>query len=69
MEQGRAGSRRIVGFALLGSAVIVGIMAAAVLSGTFGIAPQSRTIVAGAMGAAAVLDVLLAIYFIVSDPS
>jgi hypothetical protein len=69
MDDKRAGSRRIVGFAMAASAVILLVMASLIYTGTFGVALQSRTIVAGAMAVAAVLDVVLAIYFIVSDPS
>jgi hypothetical protein len=62
-----ASSRRIVGFALAGSAAMLILVASLIYTGVFGIAEQSRAIVAGAMGVAAVLDVLFAIYFIVSD--
>jgi hypothetical protein len=61
------GSRRIVGFALVASAVVLGLVAALIYSGAFGVSEQARGIVAGAMGVAAVLDMLLAVYFIVSD--
>ena len=43
------------------------LVAALIYTGVFGVAEQSRAIVAGAMGVAAVLDLLFAIYFIVSD--
>jgi hypothetical protein len=61
------GSRRIVGFALVASAVVLGLVAALIYTGVFGVSEQARGIVAGAMGVAAVLDMLLAVYFIVSD--
>jgi hypothetical protein len=68
MHEPRTGSRRIVGLALAASAAVLALIAALIYTGVFGVAPQSRAIVAGAMAAAAVLDVLLAVYFIVSDP-
>ena len=61
------GSRRIVGFALVASAVVLGLVAALIYTGVFGVSEEARGIVAGAMGAAAVLDMCLAVYFIVSD--
>ena len=69
MDDKRAGSRRIVGFALAASAVVLLLMASLVYTGTFGVAGESRAVVAGAMAVAAALDVVLAIYFVVSDPS
>ena len=61
------GSRRIVGLALAASAVVLGLVATMIYSGVVGVSEQSRGIVAGAMGVAAVLDMILAVYFIVSD--
>jgi hypothetical protein len=61
------GSRRIVGFALAGSAAMLVLVATLIYTGVFGVAEQSRSIVAGAMGVAAILDLLFALYFIVSD--
>jgi len=63
----KPGNRRIVGFAMAGSAVVMVVMAALIYTGTFGIAEQSRLVVAGALAAAGVLDIVLAIYFIVSE--
>ena len=60
-------SRRIVGFAMAGSAVIMILMAALIYTGAFGVSEGSRVIVAGALGVAGVLDIILAIYFIVSE--
>jgi hypothetical protein len=60
-------SRRIVGFAMLASALVLGVVAALVYTGVFGVSEQARAIVAGAMALAAVLDLLLAVYFIASD--
>jgi len=60
-------SRRIVGFAMAGSAVVMIVMAALIYTGTFGVSEASRGIVAAALGVAGVLDIILAIYFIVSE--
>ena len=61
------GSRRIVGFAMMASALVLGVVASLIYTGVFGVSEQARAIVAGAMGLAAVLDLLLAIYFLVSE--
>ena len=61
------GNRRIIGFALIASSVVLGIVASLIYTGVFGVNEQSRMIVAGAMVMGAVLDMLLAVYFIVSD--
>ena len=63
----KPGNRRIVGFAMAGSAVVMVVMAALIYTGAFGISEQSRLIVAGALAVAGVLDIVLAIYFIVSE--
>ncbi len=60
-------NRRIVGFAMAGSAVVMLLMATLIFTGSFGISEQSRGIVAGALAVAGVLDILLAVYFIVSE--
>jgi len=69
MSDEHTGSRRIVGFTLLGSAAVLVVVAALIYTGVFGIAEESRGIVAGAMGLAAALDLVLAFYFIVSGSS
>ena len=61
------GNRRIVGFAMAGSALVMLGMAALIYTGSFGISEHSRGLVAGALGVAGVLDIILAIYFIVSE--
>jgi len=67
MNDEQPGSRRIVGFALAGSAAVLMVVAALIYTGVFGIAEESRGVVAGAMGLAAMLDVVLALYFIMSN--
>jgi len=69
MAVDRASGRRTVGIVLAGSASLLGIVAALVLLGTIPVAEQSRTLVAGALGFAAALDVLLGLYFFFSDRS
>jgi len=63
----KQGNRRIVGYAMAGSAVLMILMASLIYTGSFGVSEQSRGIVAGALGVAGVLDIILAIYFIVSE--
>jgi hypothetical protein len=60
-------SRRIVGFAMAGSAVLMILMALLIYTGSLGVSEASRGIVAGALAVAGVLDIVLAIYFIVSE--
>jgi hypothetical protein len=60
-------SRRIVGFAMAGSAVLMILLASLIYTGSFGVSEQSRGIVAGALAVAGVLDIILAIYFVVSE--
>jgi hypothetical protein len=60
-------SRRVVGFAMAGSAVVLITLAALIYTGAFGVSEGSRVIVAGALGVAGFLDIVLAIYFIVSE--
>ena len=63
----KQGNRRIVGFAMAGSAVLMILMASLIYTGSFGISDQSRGIVAGALAVAGVVDIILAIYFVVSE--
>ena len=52
---------------MAGSAVVMIVMASLIYTGAFGVSEGSRTIVAGALAVAGVLDIVLAIYFIVSE--
>jgi hypothetical protein len=61
------GNRRIVGFAMAGSAVLMILMASLIYTGSFGVSEQSRGMVAGALAVAGMLDIVLAVYFIVSE--
>ena len=63
----KPGNRRIVGFAMAGSAVVMIVMAALIYTGTVGVAEGSRVFIAGALGLAGLLDIVLAIYFLVSE--
>jgi hypothetical protein len=63
----QSSSRRIVGFAMAGSAVLMILLASLIYTGSFGVSEQSRGIVAGALAVAGVLDIILAIYFVVCE--
>jgi hypothetical protein len=52
---------------MAGSAVLMILLASLIYTGSFGVSEQSRGIVAGALAVAGVLDIVLAIYFVVSE--
>jgi hypothetical protein len=58
------GSRRIVGIALLVSAVALALLAVLVFTGVLGIAEDGRVLLGGALLAAAVLDAFVAATFV-----
>jgi hypothetical protein len=62
-------SRALVGRILLASAALMLVLAAVIWSGVLGIEPGARSLVAGVVVAAAVLDGLIGLYFVVSEPS
>ncbi len=62
-------SRRTVGLAMALSAALLGLVAMLIFAGTIPVEEGSRTLIAGVLGAAAAFDVLLGLYFFVSDAS
>ncbi|HEX7088163.1 MAG TPA: hypothetical protein VF198_17520 [Vicinamibacterales bacterium] len=62
-------SRRTVGLVMAVSAALLGLVAMLIVAGTIPVEEDSRTLVAGVLGAAAAFDVLLGLYFFVSDAS
>jgi hypothetical protein len=65
----RRGKRRIVGFTLIGSAAFMFVIAGLVYRGVLPMSDYSRPLLATVLSIVAVFDLLLATYFIVSDPS
>ena len=62
-------SRRVLGFVMAGSSALMLLVAALVYSQAIPVSEQSRMLVAGILGFTAVLDMLIGVYFILSDPS
>jgi hypothetical protein len=61
--------RRVVGMALGASAFLMLMVALLVYTDVIEVSDQARTLVSGVLGVIALLDVMMAIYFFVSDPS
>lgn len=69
MTDERKANRRMVGFALLGSTVIMTAVAVLILIGVITFSEETRVLAGSLVAVVAVLDALMAVYFIVSDPS
>jgi hypothetical protein len=69
IDDEKKAKRRIVGFALMGSAFLMLAIASLVYAGTIDVSEQARSLVASVLGFVAVTDLGLAAYFILSDPS
>ena len=69
MTSDKKANRRLVGFAMIGSAALMTLLAALIFSGALEVAESSRVMIGSVLGFVVVLDLVLAIYFIVSDPS
>lgn len=68
-DDDKRAKRKVVGLALVASAFLMGLVALLVYAGVIDVSDQARGLVAGVLGVVAALDVSLAVYFIVSDPS
>jgi hypothetical protein len=65
----QAGKRRVVGFAMLGSAVMMFLVAALAYSGIFEVSSGAERTVASVLGIVALFDLAMALYFLGSNPS
>jgi hypothetical protein len=65
----RKGKRQIVGFALIGSAVFMFVFAGLVHVGVLPMTDYSRPLLTSILSIVAVFDLVLAAYFLLSNPS
>jgi hypothetical protein len=63
MPDASARGKQIIGLAMLLSAIVLGVIGYLIFAGTVPVPEESRPIVGGAIGAAAVLDLLIGIWF------
>jgi Tfp pilus assembly protein PilX len=68
-DDSRRGNRRIVGLALIGSALVMMAVVGLIYAGVFEVSGDAQRIVASILGVVAVLDLVMAVYFLVSNPS
>jgi hypothetical protein len=68
-DDGRRSNRRIVGLALIGSALVMMAVVGLIYAGVFEVSGDAQRIVASILGVVAALDLLMAVYFLVSNPS
>jgi len=65
----RKGKRRIVGFALIGSAAFMFMFAGLVHAGLLPMTDYSRPVLTTILSVVAVFDLVLAAYFLISNPT
>jgi small neutral amino acid transporter SnatA (MarC family) len=68
-DDNKRANRRIVGLALIGSAVVMMAVVGLIYAGVFEVSGDAQRVVAGILGVVAALDLLMAVYFLVSNPS
>lgn len=66
MDETPSRARRIVGLALLGGAALLVVVAALFYTGVIPVAGEMRGVAAGAVGAAALVDGLVGLRFLLS---
>jgi high-affinity Fe2+/Pb2+ permease len=69
IDDEKKAKRRIVGFALMGSAFLMLAVAMLIYAGSIELSEQARSLVLGLLGLVAVTDLAMAAYFIISNPS
>ena len=65
----RRANRRIVGLALIGSAAIMMSVVGLIYAGVFEVSGDAQRIVAAVLGVVAAVDLVMAVYFLASNPS
>jgi hypothetical protein len=68
-DDDRKGKRRIVGFALIGSAAFMFMFAGLVHAGLLPMTDYSRPLLTTILSVVAVFDLVLATYFLISNPT
>ena len=68
-DHSRRANRRIVGLALIGSALVMMAVVGLIYAGVFEVSGDAQRIVASILGVVAALDLVMALYFLVSNPS
>ena len=68
-DDDRKGKRRIVGFALIGSAAFMFMFAGLVHAGLLPMTDYSRPLLTTILSVVAVFDLMLAAYFLISNPT
>ena len=68
-EEDKKGKRQVVGFVLMGSAAFMLVIAALVYSGTLPMSEYSRPLLSTVLSIVALVDLVLATYFLMSNPS
>jgi hypothetical protein len=68
-DNDKRANRRIVGLALIGSATVMIAVVGLISAGVFEVSGDAQRIVAGVLGVVAAVDLAMAVYFLVSNPS
>ena len=68
-DDNKRANRRIVGIALIGSAMVMIAVVGLIYAGVFEVSGDAQRIVAGVLGVVAAVDLAMAVFFLVSNPS
>ena len=63
------GKRRVVGMIMMGSAIMMTVVALLAYSGVFEVTDGAERTIAMVLGAVAIVDFAMALYFLTSNPS
>lgn len=65
----KAGSRRLIGAVMAAASGLTVLVAVLVFLGVVPVAEPSRVLVGGVLAAVGIVDLLIALYFVLSEPS